>query len=102
MILKEKTPDELNKENAHRNLRARVILTLLVLIISLGLVGFAVDYYRRDQARIRDVNYAALSAVEQLKIGQIVQWRQERLKDAQLYSGDRLLASTILAWINQP
>ena len=102
MILKERTPKALNKEKPHRNLRTRVILTLLVLIISLGLISFAVDYYRRDQALIRDVNYAALSAVEQLKIGQIVQWRQERQKDAQLYSGDRLLASTILAWINQP
>ena len=91
-----------DENSAARNQVARVLMLVVLLLITLALVAFAADYYGRDQRLILNSNYASLSAVAKLKIGQIGQWRQERLANAQLFAGDPLLASVIMDWINAP
>ena len=102
MISRESQPTKQQARFQNSAMYPRSVLGLLVAIISLGLILFAVNYYRTDQEQIRQRKYAELAAIAELKVAQIVQWRQERLSDAQLVSGDPFLVAVIMEWLANP
>jgi 1,4-alpha-glucan branching enzyme len=62
---------------------------LAVVALASAVAGYA--YYRAEAERIRQEKYHELAAVAQLKAGQIIEWRIERLADAERLARDPLL-----------
>ncbi len=55
-------------------------------------------YYDHQQGHFRDETEAQLNAVANLKVSQIVAWRQERMHDAVLIFDDPIFASEVQEW----
>jgi len=63
---------------------AQWALIFLFAIVSITLAIGGYRYYRQQEQAIRTERYGELKAIAELKIDQIIQWRQERLNDAYL------------------
>ena len=66
--------------------RSRTLPLWAFLVACVAMVGGASYSYRQQTRAIEAERYAGLDTVAALKIGQIVSWRKERLKDAQLHA----------------
>jgi len=62
-------------------------------IVAVGLLF----YHQRKRALVEEIQQE-LSAIADLKLGQIAQWREERLTDARLLSADPLLVAAVQRW----
>ncbi len=71
----------MNKDNKSDLPVKRTWAVIFVLIIFMILIG-GYKYYQVEFGHIRLEKYKELNAIGELKAGQIVQWRQERLRDA--------------------
>jgi len=80
---------------------AQWLLIVLFGIVSLALAVAGYRYYREQERIIRAERYNDLAAVADLKVGQIVQWRQERLADANLYATG-MIRTLLLQWLAAP
>ena len=56
--------------------------------------------YRHQTQTIRNEKQSELKAIAELKAGQIVAWRRERLGDARVQSGRAYLRSAVDRWLN--
>ncbi len=65
-------------------------LTILVLLCS-GIVAAGYRYYRAQRENIEAGIQAQISAIADLKVQQVVAWRNERVADALLFSASPLL-----------
>ncbi len=70
-------------------------LLLIFCCLSLGILLIGYIYYQHQVAHIKQDKQNDLAAIMDLKIRQIVNWRQERLGDATVILKDRLLALRI-------
>ena len=70
-----------------------LLLIFSFLLVGILLIGYI--YYQHQVARIKQEKQNDLAAIMRLKIGQIVNWRRERLADATVIVGDRFLAQRI-------
>jgi len=61
---------------------ARRTFVAAFVLVALVLVGCGYGYYRTQAAAIRLSKYESIAAISTTKVGQIVQWRKERLSDA--------------------
>ena len=77
-------------------------LAALFVLIALGVIVGGVWFYRRQEQQMRSGVEADLEAITQMKVSQIVSWRNERLGDGSILMNDRFLAETIGAWLSQP
>ena len=75
-----------------------VVFALIALTLLVGGYG----YYRGDAERIRQEKYHDIAAIGELKIGQIRQWRQERLADARGAVGSPFLQRALAEWRRTP
>ncbi|HEY6011065.1 MAG TPA: PAS domain S-box protein, partial [Nitrospirota bacterium] len=66
--------------SAFDHMQSRLILIFLVLAVLIGLAGFL--YYDFQKQHIKDNIEDELSAIADLKVNQIAEWRKERLKEA--------------------
>jgi len=57
-------------------------------------------YYRHQGITIREQKYTELSAIADLKIHQLVQWREERIADAYVYSSGPFLTRDVEQWLH--
>jgi PAS domain S-box-containing protein len=71
-------------------------------LIALGLLFSGIWFYRQQAQVIREDKFSDLKSIADLKIGQIVQWRQERLNDISVNSGDPFFRSAIQQWLKTP
>ena len=78
---------------------ARRIWAVLFAAIVVGVVAGGYGFYRVSGARIRLDKYNELAAIGELKAGQIVQWRQERLDDAIKNAESPLFRKAVAAWL---
>ena len=69
---------------------------ILAVIIAAG--GYL--YYRHQAITIREQKYTELSAIADLKIHQLVQWREERIADAYVYSSGPFFTRDVEQWLH--
>ena len=70
-------------------------LTVLFLIIAASSIILGFLYYRNQKERLLRDKQLELSAIADLKVGQIAQWRQERTGDGNFISGNEPLVSQL-------
>jgi PAS domain S-box-containing protein len=72
-----------------------MLLLLAIVVIVAG--GYA--YYRHETDRIQQGKYQELAAIAKLKAGQVVQWRQGLLDDAEAVAKGPMFNSAINEWL---
>ena len=82
--------------------RAWYPLVLIFASVALGIFAGGAFSYRQYERHFRIRIEQELSAVAELKAAQIVQWRHERLVDANLLRGTPYVARRALAVLTQP
>ncbi|MBU4354925.1 MAG: hypothetical protein KJ822_06210 [Proteobacteria bacterium] len=71
-------------------------------LVSLGVMAGGLAYYRYEYGRICRDKYQELAAIAELKVGQILEWRRERLSDAGRIVRSPFLAKAIANWLQDP
>jgi signal transduction histidine kinase len=74
-------------------------LILIFLLLSLGILGAGYFYYDYQRAYLKQAKLNELTAIDDLKINQIVDWRKERLADATMIMGDHFFAARVQDWL---
>ncbi|WP_287155235.1 PAS domain S-box protein [Candidatus Solincola tengchongensis] len=75
---------------------------LLFLILLAALVTASTVAYRLQRTTVKEGTAEELSAIAELKVGQIRHWYEERLADIATISYNRLLTATILDFLSDP
>ena len=84
------------------NLRfSKGLLLGLFAVTALALAAGGYGFYRQEAQAIRSDKYTELKAISELKVRQIVAWRNERLSDARLNSSG-ILRTLALQWLKAP
>ena len=91
------TDNDLRTGLGHR-IRAVVVFTL----IALALLAGGYRYYQGETERIRQEKYHDIAAIGELKTGQILQWRQQRLADAHRSQASPFFRRALEAWRKTP
>ncbi len=71
-------------------------------IVSLLLVTGGYLFYRREERAIRSEKYHELHAIAELKVGQIIEWRNQRIGDARRNSSGYFLRAAFNQWLDSP
>ena len=79
---KDKPPDAVTKAVENAEPRAWYPLVLIFAIVASGIFAGGFLSYRNYERHFRTRIEEELSAITELKVGQIVRWRRERLADA--------------------
>jgi PAS domain S-box-containing protein len=74
-------------------------LILIFSLLSLGIVGTGYVHYEYQRAYFKQEKVKELTAIANLKIKQIVDWRKERLADSTLMMDDSFFASRVKDWL---
>ena len=73
-------------------------LVLIFSLLSAGILGLGYFYYTYQVALLERAKETELNTIADLKVNQIMAWRQERLNDAQLIFNDPHLAAEVQEW----
>jgi PAS domain S-box-containing protein len=73
-------------------------LVLIFSLLSAGILGLGYFYYAHQVALLERAKEAELNTIADLKVHQIMAWRQERLNDALLIFNDSHLAAKVQDW----
>ena len=71
-------------------------------LVSLGIMAGGLKYYQYEQDHIRREKYQELAAIADLKVRQILEWRRERLNDANRIARSPFLRKAIMDWLQDP
>lgn len=71
-------------------------------LVALALLAGGYGYYRVEAERIRQEKYHDIAAIGELKVSQIVQWRQQRLANARKASASPFFQRALAAWRTVP
>ncbi|MDA8082166.1 MAG: ATP-binding protein [Nitrospiraceae bacterium] len=82
------------------NIPYRVLIVFILLMTGIIAAGYL--YYEKQKARFVENIKNDLVAITVLKVGQIVNWRKERLADAQVIMGNRIMSGHITDFIDSP
>jgi PAS domain S-box-containing protein len=66
------------------------------------LLWMGVWYYRAEVNRIRAATYEEIAAIGELKAGQILLWRRERMNDATRMAGGPLVRKAVAEFLREP
>ncbi len=75
---------------------------VVFILITLALLAGGYGYYRDEAGRIRQDKYQDIAAIGELKAGQILQWRQERLADAHRSAASPFFRRALAEWLGAP
>jgi PAS domain S-box-containing protein len=75
-------------------------LVLIFLLLSAGILVLGYSYYENEAAHFQRETEAQLNAIANLKVKQIVAWRQERMQDALSMFEDPIFAHEVLEWLD--
>jgi diguanylate cyclase (GGDEF)-like protein/PAS domain S-box-containing protein len=78
------------------------VLILLFLILAAGMITAGYLYYRNYTSQHRVEVERQLSAIADLKVGELVQWRKERFGDAAVFFGNEAFSSLVRRYFNHP
>ena len=88
--------------NLHTGLGYRIWATVTFALITLALLAGGYRYYRGDTEHIRREKYQEIAAIGELKIGQIREWRRERLADAGRSAASPFFRRALVEWRKNP
>ncbi|MBE7559213.1 response regulator [bacterium] len=91
-------PDEYHTGGAH---------TGYWLALAFGVVGVAIlttsyVYFQTYQQNLRAEVEASLSAIAEVKVSQLIQWRRERMGDAELFFDNEHFSSRVKSFLDNP
>jgi len=86
-------------ETSARSGSARWLWLALFFVITLSLLAGSYAYYRSETDRTRQEKYQEIAAIGELKVGQIQQWRQERLRDLWRSSKAPFFNKAVREWL---
>ena len=72
-----------------------VIFALIFIILAAGVVSSGYYYYRSYESRFRAAAEQQLAAIAELKVGELVQYRRERLGDAAIIDNNPAFAQLV-------
>lgn len=78
----------------------RLILVFILLTVCIGLAGYA--YYTDQKTHIIEEKRNELSAIADLKVAQISEWREARIADGNAIYDNRLISQSILLSFEKP
>ena len=81
------------------SLMKRQQMLLLSLVIFVLIVSSGYFYYQYEKYAIRREKYSELKTIADLKIDQIVHWREERLADAHVFSESPFIRHALQRWL---
>ena len=81
------------------NSKPALIFALIFLLLAMGIVGTGYAYYRNIEGKFRAQSEQQLSAIAELKVGELVLWRKERFGDAQTLSGNPVVSQLVRRWL---
>ena len=81
------------------SLMKRQQMLLLSLVIFILIVSGGYFYYQYEKYAIRREKYSELKTIADLKIDQIVHWREERLADAHVFSESPFIRHALQRWL---
>ncbi|MBM4137372.1 MAG: hypothetical protein FJ241_11150 [Nitrospira sp.] len=79
---------------------SHLIIIFLVLSISIWAIGYL--YYEKQKENIKKDTQVTLSAIADLKVSQIVNWRKDRLGDANIIFENHLVIPYIQQFMERP
>ncbi|MCX6165058.1 MAG: PAS domain S-box protein [Ignavibacteriae bacterium] len=87
-----------NDNHFRKNLSGRVAWILIVIFVLLSIIVWYLGtlYYQSQRDRIKTEKYSELSAIANLKVNEIISWRNERLNDGESISSNPLIKDEIL------
>jgi PAS domain S-box-containing protein len=78
------------------NSQQMLMLSLFIIIL---IISAAYLYYRYEKKIIRQEQYSNLNTIADLKIGQIMRWRQDRLADAHVIAESPFIRQNFQRWL---
>jgi signal transduction histidine kinase len=81
-----------------KNKRTLYYLILIFLFIAIGITILGIRYYRSFEKQYRTEVEHQLTAIADLKIGELVQWRKERLGDANLFYKNEIFTEHVIRY----
>jgi two-component system, cell cycle sensor histidine kinase and response regulator CckA len=88
--------------NSPWSLNTRRFWMVVFALISLGIIGGGLAYYRYQQNQIRQDLYEDLATIADFKIKLIEGWRRERLGDANSMTRSPFLRQAVATWLQDP
>lgn len=77
-----------------------LLIIFFILIIAVNVLGYV--YYENQKDHITKEKQNELLAISDLKVSQIVNWRNERLSDLSFISDNPLVISQLHQWLLNP
>ncbi|MCX6031008.1 MAG: ATP-binding protein [Chloroflexi bacterium] len=74
----------------------------MFLLLSAGIITGGILFYRGQAQRTRQQQELILESIAQLKMDQIVNWRNERLDDGKMLAHSPVFATALAAWLAHP
>ncbi len=82
--------------------RAEWGLLLIFAILSLGIVAGGAFYYRHYERQFRAAAERQLAAITELKVGELAQYRKERLEDAAIFFNNTAFSGLVRRFFDHP
>lgn len=77
-------------------------LIILYILITFFVLIIGIRYYYKQKEAIKNEAYTNLSVIAEMKTNQILNWRNERLGDANIIFNNNFLISDLKKWIDNP
>ena len=78
------------------------LLVVIFGVLSAGIVSAGYTYFRHYEMKYRSQEERQLSAIADLKVSEIVEWRNERLRDASVLSGNPSFSDVVARFLTNP
>jgi PAS domain S-box-containing protein len=85
-----------------KDYRVRLYLILLFVIFSAGIIFAGILYYKNYEKHYRTEIENQITAIADLKVGELVQWRRERLGDGNLFYKNEDFTELVRRYFNDP
>ena len=96
---------EQNRSNLNRPREGRWVswyLLFIFIALTIGIGASGYFYYKSQEKQLRDATNDQLSAVADLKVNQIVAWRNDRIEDATIILKQSSFVPFVHQWLENP
>ena len=84
------------------NERTAPVLVLIFVLLVAGVVTIGCLYYRHYERHFRAAAERQLAAIAELKVGELVQYRKERLEDAVIFFNNAAFSGLVRRFFRTP